>query len=255
MKDMLKVVVLRTSLMRHYQRHVLNSHFRYPEIPRYDLPVETDEKDRGIMDKDYTAAAAERRNPAPKRRRKWLIVLGVALAVAAVSGAGFWVWHETPSFCGTMCHDTMGSYLDTYENSDFLVKSHADADVACLDCHEAELATQMAELQVQLSGSYRLPLAKMETDDSFCLRDGCHTREEIVVSTSDYTAGEGTKVNPHEMTVAAGTPQKQNPHGSDGKTVPCSTCHTSHRASKGIDYCYDACHHNKTFESCSDCHN
>ena len=37
--------------------------------------------------------------PAPKRKAKrgW-IVGGVIAAVIVVAGAGFWVWHETPSF-------------------------------------------------------------------------------------------------------------------------------------------------------------
>ena len=126
--------------------------------------------------------------PSPKKkRRKGVIAGAVVLAVVLIAGIGMWIWHEQPSFCGTVCHDTMGSYLEGYESGDFLAHNHAQAGVACLNCHEAELNTQVAELQVQMSGDYRLPLAKMETTDEFCLRDGCHIRALYLYS--DSSAG------------------------------------------------------------------
>lgn len=193
--------------------------------------------------------------PQPKRRRRKLaMALAVVVVVAGVAAAGFWVWHEQPSFCGTVCHDTMGPYLEGYESGDCLANAHAQADVACLDCHEADFATQVAELQVQLSGDYRLPLAKMETDDAFCLRDGCHTRDGIAAATADYTCGDGEQVNPHEITFSNDYGSDESPHEVAGEAIACATCHTSHRESAGIDYCYDTCHHAKTFESCYDCH-
>lgn len=33
-----------------------------------------------------------------RKRTKRLIALGVAAAVVVAAGAGFWVWHEQPSF-------------------------------------------------------------------------------------------------------------------------------------------------------------
>ena len=36
---------------------------------------------------------------AQKKKKKWPIVVGVVVAVLVVAGAGFWVWHEQPSFC------------------------------------------------------------------------------------------------------------------------------------------------------------
>lgn len=148
----------------------------------------------------------------------------------------------------------MGSYLDSYGNIDYLVADHAANDITCLDCHEAELATQFAELQVQLSGDYRIPFAKMEVDDKFCLRDGCHTRDEIVTALDGYVTADGMNVNPHEQTISSDAKGRENPHQMDGETVQCATCHTAHRPSAEIRYCYDACHHTETFEACSDCH-
>ena len=193
--------------------------------------------------------------PSPKKkRRKGVIAGAVVLAVVLIAGIGMWIWHEQPSFCGTVCHDTMGSYLEGYESGDFLAHNHAQAGVACLNCHEADLNTQVAELQVQMSGDYRLPLAKMETTDEFCLRDGCHTREEIVDKTASYTTADGEAVNPHAITFSADYDTTESPHEVEGETIACATCHTMHRASAGIGYCYDTCHHTETFASCYDCH-
>ena len=57
--------------------------------------------------------------PSPKRKAKrgWIIG-GVVAAVIVVAGAGFWVWHETPSFCNAICHSPMDSYVDTYYSGD-----------------------------------------------------------------------------------------------------------------------------------------
>lgn len=189
-----------------------------------------------------------------KKKQKAGVGLFVAVVVLVGAGAGFWVWHEQPSFCSAVCHDTMGSYVESYESSDYLVNQHAQAGVVCLDCHEAEIATQIAELQVQLSGSYRLPLAKMKVDDEFCLRDGCHTREGIVAGTVNFIAEDGTAVNPHEITFSTNYSASESPHEVAGESIACATCHTAHRSSAEMSYCYDSCHHTETFKSCYDCH-
>ncbi|MCL1799462.1 MAG: hypothetical protein FWG23_06980 [Eggerthellaceae bacterium] len=204
---------------------------------------------------DNLGTSAPETEPKARRRKRWPVALAILGVIVVVAGVGFLTWHQTPGFCGTVCHTTMGSYLETYENSSYLVANHAAADVVCLDCHEADLTTQLAELQVQLGGDYRLPLAKMETDDGFCLRSGCHTREDIVESMSDYETSLGDKANPHEKTVSAQSSILLDPHSDpSGETIACSTCHTAHRKSSEIDHCFVACHHNQTFESCSNCH-
>ncbi len=206
----------------------------------------------GDLAPDGAEADGEAPVSAKRKPKKKLVALGVVTVVLVTAGAGLWVWHEQPSFCATVCHDTMGSYLDTYENSDYLVAQHANQGFSCLDCHVPTLSEQIAELQVQLSGDYRVPLAKMETDDEFCLRDGCHAREEIEQHT--VVADDGTTVSPHTVTIDESAMQMQNPHESGGSVPSCSTCHTSHRPSQEIQYCYDSCHHTETFELCSDCH-
>lgn len=203
------------------------------------------------MDGEIPRDATEQ-GAAKRKKKKWPVVVGVVAAVLVVAGAGFWVWHEQPSFCAAMCHDTMGTYLETYEDSDYLVHDHAVNGVTCLGCHTPEISEQLAELQVQLSGDYRVPLTKMETTDEFCLRDGCHTREEVESHT--VTTADGTVVNPHTTTIDSSVAQMKNPHGEGGERLECSTCHTSHRESKEINYCYDTCHHTETFQTCNSCH-
>ncbi|MFR0868921.1 MAG: hypothetical protein ACLSGS_07875 [Adlercreutzia sp.] len=87
--------------------------------------------------------------PAPKKRPKrgW-IVAGVVAAVIVVAGAGFWVWHEQPSFCNAICHSPMDYYVETYDSGDpnLGVTAHAKAGESCLDCHTAELTTQISEV-------------------------------------------------------------------------------------------------------------
>lgn len=213
----------------------------------------TDESARSAPGPAEDEAASESASKSKRKKTKLMIVVGSVAAVIVVAAAGFWIWHEQPAFCGTMCHDTMGSYLEGYEGDKLLAASHAGADVVCLDCHEPTLQQQIGELQKQLAGDYRLPLEKMAVDDEFCMRSGCHSREEIIAATADYTNDQGATANPHSMTFAAQDNQKTNPHGAGGESIPCSTCHTMHRKSVEMDYCY-GCHHVKTFESCYNCH-
>lgn len=186
------------------------------------------------------------------RSRKKLIVLTVVAVLIVGLVAGAWALHSRPSFCGTVCHSTMGSYLAGYNESDYLVRDHANAKVVCLDCHEAKIASQLQELKVQVSGDYRLPLKKMETTDEFCLTDGCHSRDDI--AKAEYVAKDGTAVNMHAKTVDTGSGSSMvDPHGGGGDSAPCATCHTMHRTSKDMAYCF-SCHHTETFASCRNCH-
>ncbi|MCL1798344.1 MAG: cytochrome c3 family protein [Eggerthellaceae bacterium] len=184
-----------------------------------------------------------------KKRKKWAITLGVVLTVILAAGIGGWTWHEQPSFCSAICHDTMDHYVETWESSNYTVRAHAENGVTCLQCHEASIPDQINEAMKQISGDYVVPFAKMETDDAFCLRDGCHTREELESGTPIIDS-KGNQSNPHSQTT---NNDVRSPHGAGGSTISCSTCHTIHRKSTGTDYCY-SCHHTETFESCYSCH-
>ena len=185
---------------------------------------------------------------AQKKKKKWPIVVGVVVAVLVVAGAGFWVWHEQPSFCNAICHTPMDAYLPTYEAepgqaatdvwgnevanaSGMMAAVHrAQNGTTCLGCHVPTLSEQIGEGIGWVTGNYTYPLEEKSLEDlveargiasdEFCLNEACHnmTREDLADATSDM---------------------KRNPHiGQHGK-VECSECHKAHRAS--VMYC-SSCH-------------
>ena len=88
-------------------------------------------------------------------KKRWPIVVGVVAAVLIVACCGGWAWHNTPSFCGTVCHDSIGNHLANYEGTDEsngagLAAWHGQHEgTTCLDCHTGsyeELAKQTADL-------------------------------------------------------------------------------------------------------------
>ena len=183
-----------------------------------------------------------------KKSKRLFMALGVVVAVAVVAGAGMLVWHEKPSFCGTVCHTPMSSYLETYEidlngpatdkwgnevadASSMLVVTHAAAGDTCLDCHEPTMSQQIGEGLSWVFGGYEYPLAERNTadlaaasgksGDEFCLNESCHnlTRDDLVAATED--------MGPY------------NPHLAHHEELDCGTCHKAHRAS--VMYC-SQCH-------------
>lgn len=185
---------------------------------------------------------------AKKPRKKLAVVAGVLAVIVVAAGAGFWVWHEQPSFCNAICHTPMDPYLPTYEAdpgqtatdkwgnevsnaSAMMAASHrAVADSTCLDCHVPTLSEQVSEGIAWVSGSYEvqenatfgvvLPEKSLEDlvaargidDDEFCLNASCHnmTREDLEAITAD---------------------KPLNPHEARHDKYACSDCHKGHRAS------------------------
>lgn len=183
-----------------------------------------------------------------KLRRNIFITIGCVAAIAGIAAGGFYAWHQEPSFCGEMCHDTMNPYLEGWQSGDDarLVSVHAETGLECLDCHETTLSQQVSELGVQLSGDYSTPLKprKIGTRE-FCLT--CHDDndpttgidwEDIYASTEDWD-------NPLVMQGAAGKKGKDavtsnvNPHEEHHGEVQCYSCHSMHGQS--TLYC-NTCH-------------
>lgn len=173
------------------------------------------------------------------KRRRVLVIVGIAVVVIAIAGVAFWEYHEQPQFCAT-CH-IMDSYLESWESSSLLVHDHAEENITCLDCHEPTIEQQVHELVVFVQGDYRDPLKMRKFPDDECLE--CHEHgsyEDIIQRTANYTVN-GQKVNPHD------------PHISNENEFKCYHCHKMHRESPGLDYCY-GCHHSGELVSCSECH-
>ena len=171
--------------------------------------------------------------PSPKRpvQKKW-IVLGVVAAVIVVAGAGFWAWHNTPGFCNAICHSPMDAYVETYDSNDpgMLVTQHKEAGDSCLDCHEAELTTQVSEVMAWVSDSYpmdgdMLATGKEFANEEFCARPECHDMNEVVANTWGFCDNE----------------PDENPHSShQDLALECGDCHKVHEKSTLV---------------CNDCHN
>lgn len=88
---------------------------------------------------------------------------------------------------------------------------------------------------------------------------GCHgSFDKLIQASSTYVAPSGEKTSPHRYV----------PHDSKkAEDVPeCGNCHTAHPVDPlpvkgsidlskvGVQWCYDACHHEKNLTSCKKCH-
>ncbi|HBT95013.1 MAG TPA: hypothetical protein DEB24_02400 [Coriobacteriia bacterium] len=166
---------------------------------------------------------------APKKRRmkkqyKVAIVFGALMVTFVALCTGFFVWHEQPGFCSTICHVPMAPYVEGYASEDpsLLVSTHADKEVTCLECHGSNIGDQLKEGMSWLSGGYDLPLKKRKFDDSMCLNGSCHdvSVENLAQST------EHLKYNPHSDYHKEGL-SCNSCHSMHGEsTNACASCHS-----------------------------
>ena len=179
-----------------------------------------------------------------KKKSKKLMVLGIVLGIIVVAGIGMFVWHNDPSFCGTLCHTPMGEYGETFaaeanapatdkwgnavsnSNAMLAVSHREEADAACLTCHVPSLGQQVGEAIATITGDYYYPLSEVSLKDlmansghdsnskgdEFCLNESCHN-----ITRADLTAKTANLV--------------RNPHAWEHSEQACSDCHKSHRAS------------------------
>ncbi len=180
-------------------------------------------------------AAAHAPAGAPKRRAKrWPLVVGVVAIVLVAAGAGFWVWHEQPSFCNAICHDPMDAYVEGYFNdATLMANAHEREDVSCLQCHEAKIDEQVTEALSWVRGDFatdetgHLTTQGVTADSKMCATEGCHNFDEVIATTENWGGEEG--VNPHRS--------------HQGIAIDCSNCHGGHTTS--YMYC-NACHDYET---------
>ncbi|MGI6105343.1 MAG: cytochrome c3 family protein [Raoultibacter sp.] len=193
---------------------------------------------------------------APKKKRKKLpIILGVIVAVVIVAGAGFFVWHEEPSFCNAICHSPMDPYNETFDQAidtagvdkwgnevttttAMMSVVHKEEDVDCLACHVPTIGEQLSEGMHWVSGDFTDPLeestmadlteARGIDDDEFCLNDSCH-----------HVTDDGKAITSREDLKAIYDDIERNPHKDQHGEIACGECHKAHRAS--VNYC-SQCH-------------
>ena len=184
---------------------------------------------------DPSPAGAEGTAPAGAKlsklaRRKWPIAVGVVAAVLVAAGAGFWVWHEQPSFCNAVCHEPMDAYVEGYCNdASQMAYTHQMAGTTCLQCHEPKIDEQIGEALVWVRGDFtmgedgKLSTVGVRSDVKMCAGAGCHDFDEVAAATEDWGGKAG--VNPHDS--------------HQGYALDCSSCHTAH----GQSYMYcNTCH-------------
>ena len=212
------------------------------------------------------AAGTAGATPSLKRgRRKVTAVVATVAVVLVAAGAGFMVWHDSPSFCNAICHTPMDGYLTTYEStpgeaatdkwgnqvadaSSMLAPVHAQEDITCVGCHVPQMSEQVTEGFGWLTGSYSvvqtvderfvpeekslsdLTAARGIASEAFCLNSGCHVNDDGSTMTRDDLVEKTSYM-------------KRNPHVQEHGEVACSECHKAHRAS--TVYC-SKCHSDAT---------
>lgn len=188
------------------------------------------------------------------RRKKTVAAVGIVAAVVVVAGAGFFAWHEQPSFCNAICHTPMDPYLPTYEAepgeaaidkwgnevkdaSAMMSATHRanSAEATCLDRHSPVISEQIAEgiswitssYEVAENATYGVVLSEKSLSDltaargvegeAFCLNESCHVNDDGSIMTKKDLAALTSHMN-------------YNPHEAHIETE-CSDCHKAHRAS------------------------
>ena len=204
-----------------------------------------------MIEEEKTAVDQSQEQPVsekPKKKGRKPIVIGaVAVVLIAAIGGGL-VWHEQPSFCNAICHNSMDAYLPTYEAqpgqpavdkwgnevsdaSSMLAATHREQGKTCLDCHVPTLGEQLSEGAHWVTGNFtvvptekdgmyaleergasELTAARGVEGEEFCLNKSCHnlTKAELTEKTADMP---------------------RNPHSWQHDQYTCTDCHKSHRAS------------------------
>lgn len=193
-----------------------------PEQEPQDLQDVQDAQDAQDVQKAQPAAEEPEKRKG-RKQRKLPLILGVIAVVIVAAGVGFFVWHEQPSFCNTICHSPMDAYVESFyvEDEGSLAARHRVAGEACLICHKPTLEQQIGEGISWLTGNFTDPIGDtgIGTRD-FCL--SCHDLDDIKAATTAYS---GIKL--------------ANPHDSNLGAQQCSDCHSVHGTS--VLYCSD-CH-------------
>lgn len=147
------------------------------------------------------------------------------LLIGLLSGGAVWLKGQIdkPEYCAS-CH-IMTPYYNSWKSSPFPARIHAQAGMACRDCHEVTMIAAIRQIVDNVTGHYSVPLKEPKVRVDACFR--CHTSyAKLAELTKDLRGPDGF-------------PLGRNPHDSHWGALECGTCHKMHRASR--DWCSE-CH-------------
>ena len=202
-----------------------------------------------------TEPGAAEDSPVPKKKgKKKLAIVGVIVIVLVAVGAGMMVWHESPSFCSTMCH-IEGTYVDNYmqeqgvvgrDKYDFKVdntnammavlhrttQATAKPEMVCVDCHIPNFFELAHDGLNYVTGNYPLPrdersASRLQSWDkkageTLCANENCHV----------YLLGDDGQLDYAKLEKSTQS-RIFNPHEQhhENLSLECTDCHKGHRAS------------------------
>ena len=215
------------------------------------------------MSDDIQNQAKDFNMPEKKRKgTKKLAIVGVIVVVLIAVGAGMMVWHESPSFCSTMCH-IEGTYVDNYmqdqntagvdkygnkvTNTNAMMavlhretKATANPEILCVECHAPNMMELAHDGMNFVTGNYPMPRNERQLShlmswdnkagESFCVNESCHV----------YLLGQDGQIDLDKLSDSTKT-RAFNPHEQHhaALSLECSDCHKGHRASTVV---CTACH-------------
>ena len=221
------------------------------------------------MSEDMQNAGKDFDMPEKKRKgKKKLAIVAVVVVVLVAIGAGMMVWHESPTFCSTMCH-IEGTYVDNYmqdkdtagvdkygnevSNTNAMMavlhrenKATANPEILCVECHIPNMVELAHDGMNFVSGNYPLPrnerqLSQLTSWDNkagetFCVNESCHV----------YLLGDDGQISLDKLSDSTSS-RAFNPHDQhhEALSLECNDCHKGHRASTVV---CTACHQHEDVE-------
>lgn len=232
----------------------------------------TDKKEDAQAAAGAAGEAPAKRPPIWKRSKRFPVVVGVVAAVLVVAGAGFWTWHETPSFCGAICHTPMDAYLQTYtegttdkygnelegsQKTAMMAYLHGGMDatgaqvaqgsgMGCLSCHEPVLTEQVSEGISWIGGNYEVlgknsagyTVLESRTFDQLTAASG-KANEEFCLKSGCHVTANGEVLERRDLIAVTDDMGPRNPHSTQHGEIDCGECHKGHTVS--VNYC-TRCH-------------
>lgn len=215
------------------------------------------------MSEDKQTSERELDMPEKKRKgSKKLAIVAVVVVVLVAVGAGMMVWHESPTFCSTLCH-IEGDYVDNYmqeqnapgidkygnpvKNTNAMMavlhrenKATANPEILCVECHIPNVMELAHDGMNYVAGNYPYPRNERAASDlmawdgkageSFCANENCHV----------YLLGDNGQISKSKLAESTST-RAFNFHEQHhaGLSLECTDCHKGHRASTVV---CTACH-------------